>query len=580
MSVEAGRWGAWPGTDGHWHFSLWAPAARRMDLLLEGAELTMQRDDSGWFTLRTPAAAGMRYRYRMDGERVVPDPASREQPEGLFGPSALALDDAFAWQHRSWRGRPWHEAVIYEVHVGAAGGSYDAVRAQLPQLAALGFTAIELMPLATFPGNRNWGYDGVLQYAPAAAYGTPDQLRALVDAAHGLGLMVLLDVVYNHFGPDGNPLPALAPGFFQEDVHTPWGAAIDFRRPEVQRYFIDNALMWLRDYRIDGLRLDAVHAIQPTAFLETLRARIHAALPGREIALVLENEHNQASLLAAGFTAQWNDDFHNALHALLTGEHEGYYRDFADDPNGRLRRVLAEGFAWQGEVNASGRTRGEPSAAIAPRQFVVFAQNHDQIGNRAQGERLLQLIGPRRTALALALTALTPAIPLFFMGEPWGATTPFLFFTDHRPPLDVQVRDGRRAEFAHFSSFRDDALRARIPDPNAPGTFEASRCPWPDPGDAEAACWLGWFSALLAVRAACLGTAVDVRPLGAEVLAPGVLRAGWQLPGAQWWIAFNASDAAEAVSLPSGREVFRLGAARDDGRLEPNGLYAVLVDGA
>lgn len=577
MSLAVPRWGAHDGGNGQWTFATWAPGAHSLELLLEGEAIPMPPAADGWFQLTTPATPGMHYRFRVDGETTVVDPASRWQPEGLFGPSALP-GDGFDWKHADWRGRPWREAVIHEMHVGAAGGSYASVREQLPRLAALGFTAIELMPLATFPGTRNWGYDGVLHYAPSAAYGTPDELKALVDAAHGHGLMVMLDVVYNHFGPDGNVLPLLAPPFFRDAVPTPWGAAVDFRRPEVQRYFIDNALMWLQEYRFDGLRLDAVHAIHPSTFLDMLRERVHAALPDREVMLVLENECNASSLLAGGFTAQWNDDFHNALHALLTGEQEGYYRDFADAPAERLRRVLAEGFAWQGEVNASGHARGEPSAHLSPRQFVVFAQNHDQIGNRAQGERLLALVGPRRAALAMALTALTPMIPLFFLGEPWGERNPFLFFTDHRAPLDEQVREGRRAEFAHFSSFQDEQRRALIPDPNAVDTFERSRSTWPLPDDADASSWLQWFAALLAVRAEHLVTAAEVRSLGAEVVAPGALRAGWQLGATQWWIGFNAGEAPAALALPPGREVFRLGAPSVDGRLAPDSFCAVLVE--
>ncbi|WP_315386112.1 malto-oligosyltrehalose trehalohydrolase [uncultured Stenotrophomonas sp.] len=577
MNEAVPRWGAREGRNGEWQFATWAPEAQSLELLLEGEALPMQQGADGWFQLSALASAGMHYRFRIDGGETLADPASRSQPEGAFGPSVL-LPDAFDWQHAAWRGRPWREAVIYEVHIGAAGGSYAAVREQLPQLAALGITAIELMPVATFPGTRNWGYDGVLHYAPSAAYGTPDELKALVDAAHGLGLMLLLDVVYNHFGPDGNVMPALAPAFFRDEVRTPWGAAVDFRRPEVQQYFIDNALMWLQEYRFDGLRLDAVHAIHPPEFLDILRERVRGALPDREIALVLENERNQASLLANGFTAQWNDDFHNALHALLTGEHEGYYRDFADDPSERLRRVLAEGFAWQGEVNGSGHARGEPSAGLSPRQFVVFAQNHDQIGNRARGERLIQLVGPRRAALATALTALTPMIPLFFLGEPWGATSPFLYFTDHRPPLDEQVREGRRSEFAHFSSFQGEDRRALVPDPNAIDTFDDSRSLWPSPEDRDAATWLDGFRSLLAVRSAHLVAQGEVHALGAEVIAPGALRAGWQLPGAQWWIGFNSGPVPVAIDLPPGREVFRLGTPSRDGQLEPDGLYAVVVE--
>ncbi len=576
MNEAVPRWGSWRGEDNHWHFALWAPAASRVELLLEGEASPMQACEDGWFRASARAEAGARYRFRIDGTRTIADPASRWQPEGLFGPSAL-LADNHAWQHPQWQGRPWSASVIYELHVGAAGGSFGAVRAQLPQLAALGINMIELMPVATFPGDRNWGYDGVLHYAPAAAYGTPDELKALVDSAHGLGISVLLDVVYNHFGPDGNMLPSIAPTFFRSGVGTPWGDAVDFRRREVQRYFIDNALMWLREYRFDGLRLDAVHAIEPRGFLDTLREEIVAALPGRQVHLVLENEDNQASLLARGFTAQWDDDFHNALHVLLTGEQEGYYQDYAADPTGQLRRVLCEGFAWQGETTRAGHGRGEPSADVPPERFVIFSQNHDQIGNRAHGERLIQLAGPRRASLAMALTALTPMIPMFFLGEPWGASTPFLYFTDHRPPLDDAVREGRRAEFAQFSSYQSADARQAIPDPNDPATATMSRCDWPADDDQDAAVWLTWFRHLLSVRAQHLGSARSVRSLGAEVLAPGAVRAGWQIDDRQWWLGFNTGSHAVRADLPDGEEVFRIGAPAVDGQLGADSLVAVLV---
>lgn len=576
MSAVQRRWGAWRNEQGTWTFSLWAPAATSVELLLEGHPLPMQPAGEGWFQLERRAEAGMFYRYRIDGDLTIPDPASRCQPEGLFGPSVL-VDHERHWENPQWRGRPWREAVVYEVHVGAAGGTYAALEQQLPKLAALGITALELMPLASFPGRRNWGYDGVLHYAPAACYGRPEQLKSLIDRAHGLGMMVLLDVVYNHFGPDGNPMPAIAPPFFRHDIRTPWGDAVDFREPAVQRYFIDNALMWLRDYRFDGLRLDAVHAIQPRGFLQTLHGEITRELGDRHVHLVLENEDNQASLLAGGYTAQWNDDFHNALHVLLTGEDEGYYGDHADDATARLCRVLGEGFSWQGECNRAGRHRGEPSGALPPEQFVVFAQNHDQIGNRALGERLLSLAGDERTALAMALTALTPMIPLFFLGEPWGETAPFLFFTDHRPPLDEAVREGRRAEFAHFRSFQDETLRARIPDPNAVETFERSSVAWPGDDDAGARQWLELFRRLLQVRADHLVAEGPVRPLGATAVAPGAIRAGWQLGGGQWWLAFNAGELPVAIELPRGREVFRFGADAD-GLVPPCGFVAVHVE--
>ncbi|MCC5089907.1 malto-oligosyltrehalose trehalohydrolase [Xanthomonas campestris] len=549
-NVTTPAWGAWPAGDGQVRFALWAPDAHTVEVIFDSGErAALQRQDDGFFSGVVACALDARYRYRVDGQTPVPDPASRWQPDGVHGSSAVQRVDGYHWTHTQWQGRPWDEAVIYELHVGACGG-YAGVQAQLPQLAAMGITAIELMPLSAFPGAHNWGYDGVLPYAPAEAYGTPDELKALIDAAHGHGLMVLLDAVYNHFGPDGNYLGSYASAFFNEDKPTPWGAAIDFRKPPVQRYFLDNALMWLHEYGFDGLRLDAVHAITPNAFLDTLRETIEASLPaGRHVHLVLENEANQASQLDRGYTAQWDDDFHNALHVLLTGEEEGYYAAFADQPTQHLARVLGEGFAYQGQPDPRGHVRGEPSGALPPHKFVIFAQNHDQIGNRACGERLSVLVSPQRLRAALALTALTPMIPLFFMGEPWGATQPFLFFTDFGPPLDDAVREGRRREFAHFAAFADPAKRETIPDPNSHATFAASRAPIEDAAHGDGAQWAAWFQALLGVRRQWLVPGLaQARALRASVLADGAVTATWELPGGLWHIAFNVGT--EAVPLP------------------------------
>ncbi|MEQ7417534.1 malto-oligosyltrehalose trehalohydrolase [Xanthomonas campestris pv. campestris] len=549
-NVTTPAWGAWPAGDGQVRFALWAPDAHTVEVIFDSGErAALQRQDDGFFSGVVACALDARYRYRVDGQTPVPDPASRWQPDGVHGSSAVQRVGGYHWTHTQWQGRPWDEAVIYELHVGACGG-YAGVQAQLPQLAAMGITAIELMPLSAFPGAHNWGYDGVLPYAPAEAYGTPDELKALIDAAHGHGLMVLLDVVYNHFGPDGNYLGSYASAFFNEDKPTPWGAAIDFRKPPVQRYFLDNALMWLHEYGFDGLRLDAVHAITPNAFLDTLRETIEASLPaGRHVHLVLENEANQASQLDRGYTAQWDDDFHNALHVLLTGEEEGYYAAFADQPTQHLARVLGEGFAYQGQPDPRGHVRGEPSGALPPHKFVIFAQNHDQIGNRACGERLSVLVSPQRLRAALALTALTPMIPMFFMGEPWGATQPFLFFTDFGPPLDDAVREGRRREFAHFAAFADPAKRETIPDPNSHATFAASRAPIEDAAHGDGAQWAAWFQALLGVRRQWLVPGLaQARALRASVLADGAVTATWELPGGLWHIAFNVG--AEAVPLP------------------------------
>ncbi|WP_199033334.1 malto-oligosyltrehalose trehalohydrolase, partial [Ralstonia sp. ASV6] len=431
----------------------------------------MEAEPDGWYAAVAPIGAGLCYRYRVTDRNgvtiTVPDPAARAQWQDLYGPSLVVDPSRYLWRHADWQGRPWHETVLYELHVGAMGG-FNGVRARLPELARLGVTAIELMPLAEFPGARNWGYDGVLPFAPDASYGSPDELKALIDTAHGLGLMVFLDVVYNHFGPDGNYLVHYARRFFHEGTHTPWGAAFDFRQPAVREFFIQNALMWLMEYRFDGLRLDAVQAIGERDWLSELAARVRQAVePGRYVHLVLENENNAASLLRGAttspippdrspteptqtgpFEAQWNDDGHHALHALLTGEHEAYYAAYADAPAERLARVLQEGFCYQGEPSAlhNGAPRGEPSGTLPPTAFVLYLQNHDQIGNRPLGERLTRLAHPEALHAAQTLLLLCPQIPLLFMGEEWGSLRPFYYFTSHHGALADAVREGRRRE--------------------------------------------------------------------------------------------------------------------------------------
>lgn len=455
----------------HTRFALWAPDAFYVSVELEnGKSVAMLPQAEGWFETEIACPAGTRYRFNIDGEMDVPDPASRAQASDVHGWSVVVDSLAYQWRHSNWQGRPWHEAVIYELHVGAMGG-YAGIEKHLPRLAELGVTAIELMPLAQFPGDRNWGYDGVLPYAPQASYGTPEQLKHLIDSAHEHGLAVILDVVYNHFGPDGNYLGQYAKGFFQEDVHTPWGAGIDFNRREVRDFFLDNALMWLLEYRFDGLRLDAVHAIDNPEFLKELAHRVREQVDtGRHVWLMLENELNQAGLLQHDFNAQWNDDFHNVLHVLLTGETDAYYSDFAQDPTAKLARCLGEGFIYQGHTTRHGHVRGEPSGHLPPSAFVAFLQNHDQIGNRALGERLHQLCSPQALKAATALL-LSPMIPLMFMGDEANASEPFLFFTDHHGELAEAVREGRRNEFKDFAAFQDPERRERIPDPNALPTF-------------------------------------------------------------------------------------------------------------
>lgn len=474
------RWGAECLADGHTRFCLWAPDCAHVWLDLKGrAPVPMQPlPGGGFFETTAPAGGGTLYRYRLetaDGP-AVPDPASRAQEADVEGYSRVVDPRAYRWRCANWHGRPWHETVLYEAHVGVLGG-FDAMRARLDEWIDLGITAIELMPVNAFSGERNWGYDGVLLWAPATPYGTPDQLKALVDAAHDRGLMMLLDVVYNHFGPSGNFLPRYASAFFREDRHTPWGPAIDFRRPEVRDFVVDNALYWLNEFRFDGLRVDATHAIEPQSFLVEFAARVRQGTsPDRHIHLIAEHEGNAAHLLGNSFDAQWNDDFHHAVHVLLTGERESYYRDYQEHPEQLLARALAEGFAYQGEVSKhSGRARGEPSAHLPPTCFVDFLQNHDQVGNRAMGERLQSLVAPAAVEAALVLLLMAPQIPMLFMGEEFASTHPFPYFTDYTGDLADAVREGRRREFAGFSAFADDAARARIPDPSAAETFALAR---------------------------------------------------------------------------------------------------------
>ena len=522
-------------------FALWAPDASNVSVKLDdGQSLPLQPHADGWFVLQTRCPAGTQYRYNIDDEIDVPDPASRAQAGDLDRHSVVVDHLAYHWQHNAWQGRPWNEAVIYELHVGTLGG-FSEVEQHLARLVELGVTAIELMPLAQFPGNRNWGYDGVLPYAPQASYGTPEQLKHLIDTAHGHGLAVILDVVYNHFGPDGNYLHRYAKGFFREDKHTPWGAAIDFRRREVRDFFIENALMWLMEYRFDGLRLDAVHAIESPDFLQELARRVREQTrPGRHVWLNVENEHNQASLLEQGFDAQWNDDGHNALHVLLTGETDAYYEDYAENPTEQLARCLSEGFVFQGHINRHGEARGEPSGHLPPSAFVLFLQNHDQIGNRAFGERLHQLAPTDALKAATALLLLSPMIPLMFMGDEFAAEQPFLFFTSHHGELAELVREGRRNEFAAFSAFADEHKREQIPDPNAQGTFDDSR---PDLTDNTQNSMLGLYQQLLSLRQREITPRLPgAQALGAEVLADHAVSARWRLgDGSQLQIRLNLS---------------------------------------
>ncbi|HTW86071.1 MAG TPA: malto-oligosyltrehalose trehalohydrolase [Candidatus Sulfotelmatobacter sp.] len=494
-------------------FRLWAPGRKAARVIVDGAEHALTAREDGWFERDVAGVrAGARYAFAFpDVGHLIPDPAARFQPDGVHAPSVLIDPHAYSWREPRWRGRPWHEIVLYELHVGTftAAGTYHAASERLDELVELGVTAIELMPLAQPAGARNWGYDGVLPFAPQAAYGSPDELKALIDAAHAHGLCVFLDVVYNHFGPEGNYLHVYAPTFFTERHHTPWGAAIDVdgeSAATVREFFVQNALYWLREYRFDGLRLDAVHEIKddsPRPFLDELAARVHAGVePDRHVQLVLENDANEARFLDR-YDAQWNDDLHHALHVLATGEHDGYYRDYARAPARHLARALAEGFAYQGESSEhrAGAPRGEPSAHLPTTAFVDFVQNHDQIGNRAFGERLDALAPIPAVRAAGAIVLLAPAVPLLFMGEEWAASTPFLFFSDFGPELGAAVTEGRRREFAAWPAFADPQVRERIPDPQDPATMRASVLRWDERSELVHAAALAHHRELLDLRA-------------------------------------------------------------------------------
>lgn len=538
-------------------FRLWAPSAVKVDLYVELADLlntfAMQGEKGGWFSVVIELSTKFPclYWFCIDDSLKVPDPASRYQPSDVHGPSLLVL--ASERKNRTpgkWRGRPWSETIIYELHVGTftPQGTLTAATAKLDYLVDLGITAIELMPLADFPGGRNWGYDGVLPYAPDSSYGTVADLHCFIEAAHARNLMVFLDVVYNHFGPEGNYLYVYAKPFFTDCYQTTWGSAIDYQGPmaaTVRRFFIENALFWLEEFGFDGLRLDAVHTIfddSKTHFLQEL-AQIIQNGPGRErhIHLMLENDDNNVHYLqwsiSSGkncYAAQWNDDIHHAFHVLLTGESEGYYGDYFDKAIDLLGRCLAEGFAWQGERSPfrGNRHRGEPSGQLAPTRFVSFLQNHDQIGNRALGERLSSLTAPEPLRAATAALLLGPAIPLLFMGQEWATQCPFLYFCHFEPNLATLVAAGRRKEFASFAQFNNPRKQEMIPDPNREETFSRSILKWQEIEEEGHRQWLVFHKDLLRLRREKIVPLLDLVCSGKTSyrrLSPQSLRVIWFL---------------------------------------------------
>jgi maltooligosyltrehalose trehalohydrolase len=500
-------------------FRVWSPGSRSVAVIIAGdgmeAEHSLESEGNGYFAGRVPdVRAGARYRYRIDGAETYPDPASRYQPEGVHGPSEVVDPDAFEWTDQGWGGRALEEIVLYEIHVGAftPGGTFDAAAERLGELADLGVTAIEVMPIANFPGRRNWGYDGVNLFAPATAYGGPDGFKRLVDSAHRHGLAVILDVVYNHLGPEGNYLPAITHGHFFTDRHrTPWGDGINFDGPEsgaVRDFVRHNALFWTVEYHVDGLRLDATHAIiddSPRHILREVGEAIHE-LGDRPRLVFAEDERNERRVLlpveegGLGLDAVWADDLHHQLRRLAAGDEEGYYAAYTGSAVD-VATTLQRGWFYEGQPSArSGEPRGTPATGIWPPRFVHCLQNHDQVGNRASGERLNHEISPPLYRALSTLLLFSPYTPLLWMGQEWAASAPFLYFTDHDEALGRLVTEGRREEFRHFSAFADEALRNAIPDPQDATTFERSRLDWAEREAEEHGSMLRLYREMLALR--------------------------------------------------------------------------------
>jgi len=529
--------GAWPDGRGT-RFRVWAPTTDRVELVVEGPNgasdrRALVREPDGFAGGRfDDVGPGALYRYFLDGRGPFPDPASRAQPAGVHGPSMVVDPGAFAWTDRRWPGRRIEELVFYELHVGtfSAEGTFAGVEARLPYLRDLGVTAIELMPIADFPGGRNWGYDGAALFAPARCYGAPDDLRRLVDAAHQLGLAVFLDVVYNHTGPDGAYLHAFSPYYFSSRHSSPWGAGVNLdgeHAGPVRAFLIENAQHWIHEYHVDGLRLDATHAMRddgPRHFLAELSSGVHGAAGARRVLLVAEDHRNLALMVKPeadggwGLDAVWADDFHHELRRLLAGDADGYYADF----NGTAADVattIRRGWFFMGQHSGYLReARGTDPAGVALSRFVVCLQNHDQIGNRAFGDRLHHQIDLAAFRAASVLLLTGPETPLLFMGQEWGASAPFRYFTDHHEELGRQVTKGRRQEFARFAAFDENGTREQIPDPQAATTFLDSRLDWREISAAPHAGLLRLYVALLALRRHEPALASPDGPLEVEAL--------------------------------------------------------------
>ena len=535
---------------------VWAPRATRVEVELPSGRRSLEQRSRGYWALPEPALTpGTRYRLRLDGGLPLPDPRSGFQPEGVHGPSEWLDHSSFAWTDEEFVPRPLSHAVIYELHVGtfSHAGTFSGAVEHLAHLVELGVTHVELMPVVEFPGRRGWGYDGVDLFAPHHEYGTPDDLKRLVDACHAHGLAVLLDVVYNHLGPDGNYLGHFGP-YFTNEYATPWGAAMNFDgwgSDEVRRFFCDNALQWLRDYHFDGLRLDAVHAFHDRSaipFLEQLGREVRELERelGRTKVLIAESDLNDPRLIRSveaaglGIDAQWSDDFHHALHALLTREQSGYYADFGE--LGALVAALRDGFVYSGRYSEyRRRSHGRPLGAVPLNRLLGYIQNHDQVGNRALGDRLGKTLSPAQLELAAALMLTGPFVPMIFQGEEWNASSPFCYFTDHTDAdLGAAVRAGRRREFAAFGWAPED-----VPDPQDVDTFARSKLVWSELGEPEHARLHAWYRALIRLRAVEPSLTSSERP---EVQTDPVIPQLLTLRRGAVFV--HANIGAEAATLP------------------------------
>jgi maltooligosyltrehalose trehalohydrolase len=576
-------------------FRVWAPLRRQVELVLDSDSPAPRRHhltpgaDGIWSGALDGVAAGALYAYRLDGEGPYPDPASRCQPQGVHGPSMVVDPSAFGWSDAAWRGVPLERAVVYELHVGTftPEGTFAGATARLPYLADLGVTVIELMPVADVAGTRNWGYDGVSLFAPSRVYGTPDDLRRLVDTAHGLGLAVMLDVVYNHFGPDGAYHALFSPYYLSDRHRSPWGAAVNLDGEQsgpVRAFIIENALHWLHEYHLDGLRLDATHALVDDStphVIAALAAQVRASVAGRHVLLVAEDERNLAAIVRSpaeggwGLDAVWADDFHHQVRVLTAGDRDGYYQDYSGSI-ADLAATLQRGWFYCGQHSPyAGRPRGTDPAGVPSERMVICLQNHDQVGNRPFGRRLHHQTDRASYRAVSALLLFAPETPLVFMGQEWAAATRFCYFTDHHPELGQLVTEGRRAEFVRFEAFADEAQRARIPDPQAGSTFEMSRLRWDEQAQPEHAATLDLYRALLRLRRGepalapggrCeivglgdFGVVVGRTPAAGDALllvaclkgsgTYDLARSGPAMPGARWELVLATDEAAADVDL-------------------------------